>query len=90
MVGIVIDNRKYVFDFMNFSFTPNTNILIFFNIFDNEVRSQQTYSFTLTGQDLKDFYDAWDNHRQVYVELCKQLGVDDSIVPEDMDDEINQ
>jgi hypothetical protein len=92
MAGIIIEQegveRNYVFDFVNFNRSPQDTILFFFNIYKNEIRTQQTYSLILTEQQAIEFYQNWETHRQVYELLCDELGVDYSVIPEDIEDEI--
>jgi hypothetical protein len=93
MAGIIIEQdgieRNYVFDFINFNRSPQDIILFFFNIYRNGIRTQETYSFLLTGEQAVEFYQNWETHRQVYELLCDELGVDYSVIPENIEEEVN-
>jgi hypothetical protein len=80
MTGIIIEQdgieSNYVFDFINFNRSPQDTILFFFNIYKNEIRTQQTYSLILTEQQAIEFYQNWTTHNQIYELLCNELKVD--------------
>ncbi len=67
---------------------PVKTINLYFGTFINGERVNPNYMVILSGDERTDFYERWNNHREVYVEVCKQQGWDESIVPEDMDSEV--
>lgn len=46
-----------------------------------------TYDVILNFEKAKEFYERWNSHREIYVELCKDLGVSEDLIPEDIESE---
>ena len=93
MAGITVEYNGKQVNFVNIQTTlervnDKHKILLAFQMYGYSEIDNHTYTIIIEDERAKNFYTNWTNHSEIYRELCRELGVDESIVPDDMEDEV--